>query len=252
MFERLILTGVCGRYSNTVGTEELGRQVGAPLGVQIRESTAAELPRYNIAPRDPVLGIVAEDGVPQARVLKWGLIPTRAREVPKRPYINATVERLQETGKFLQTPADVEHRALLVADEFQEWAKAEQPRKVRPAPFGFRLDGGRAFCFAAMWTVNRHVEESPVASCAIVTCSSAGNPLIAAIHDRSPVILPDPEQWRAWLDPDVCAHEALSLCGLLDPARLSAQPLPLTFNNARNKTPQELFASEAQQPASLF
>jgi putative SOS response-associated peptidase YedK len=231
-----------------VGPEELGRQVAGPLGVQIRET--AELPRYNIAPRDPVLGIVAEDGVPEARVLQWGLVPAWAREVPKRPYINATVERLRDIGEFLQTPADVEHRVLLVADEFMEWAKSEQPRKVKPAPFGFRVDGGRAFCFAALWSTNDRVDGAPMETCTIVTCSSAGNPVIASIHDRSPVILPDLEQWRAWLDPSVSAQEALSFCRVLDPARMSARPLPLAFNHARNKTRQELFADE--QPASLF
>ncbi len=87
-------------------------------------------------------------------------------------------------------------------------------------------------------------------TCTIVTCSSAGNPVIASIHDRSPLILPDLEQWRAWLDPSVSAQEALSFCRVLDPARMSARPLPLAFNNARNKTRQELFADE--QPASLF
>ena len=125
---------MCGGYSNTVGPEELGRQVGGPLGVKIRERTLAELPRYNIAPRDPVLGIVAADGVPQARVLKWGLIPPRAREVPKKTYINATLEELKNKGSYLSTPADAAHRALLIADEFQEWVKAEQKNKVRPAP----------------------------------------------------------------------------------------------------------------------
>lgn len=243
---------VCGRYSNTVGPEELGRQVAGPLGVKISERTVAEVPRYNIAPRDPVLGILAPEGVPEARVLGWGLVPPFARAVPKRPYINATVERLRETGEFLQVPPDPAHRVLLVADEFMEWAKAEQPRKVRPAPFGFQVDGGRAFCFAALWASNDHVDgSSAVETCAIVTCSSAGNPVIAGIHDRAPVILPDPEQWQAWLDPNVTAQEALSFCRVLDPARMTARPLPLTFNNARNKTRQELFDAE-QQPASLF
>ena len=235
-----------------MGPEELGRQVGGPLGVKISERALAELPRYNVAPRDPVLGIVAPGGVPQARVLGWGLVPAWAREVPKKPYINATMERLQQRGEFLSTPADAEHRVLLVADEFQEWVKSEQPRKVRPAPFGFRVDGGRPFCFAGLWSTNDRVESDPVATCTIVTCSSAANPVIARIHDRSPVILPDVEEWRAWLDPGVSPEEALSFCRMLDPARTSARPLPLAFNDARNKSPEVLFADAEQQPASLF
>lgn len=235
-----------------MGPEELGRQVGRPLGVEISERTLAELPRYNIAPRDPVLGIVAPDGVPQARVLKWGLIPPWAREVPKKTYINATLEKLKNKGSYFSTPADAAYRVLLVADEFQEWVKAEQKSKVRPAPFGFRVDDGRAFCFAALWSTNDHVEGGPVASATILTRRSAGNPVISKIHHRSPVILPDPEQWRAWLDPSVSPEEALSFCGVLDPTRMSARPLPLTFNDARNKTPKVLFAAAEQQPASLF
>jgi putative SOS response-associated peptidase YedK len=236
---------VCSRFTNTLGPEELGRQIGERLGVRIHESAGTSA--YNIAPTEQVLAIVAPDGAPQARDLRWGLVPAWAEQAKaSRPYINAKIEGVRKTGKFLGVPADTPHRALIVATEFAEWVKSEQS-KDKPAPFGFSVDSGRAFCFAGIWTVNSRVEDEPLASCTILTCDAASNPLVSAIHSRMPVILPDPEHWRAWIDPRISQQEALSLCGPLPAERMSARPLSPAFNNVRNKSPHLL--TPADQPA---
>lgn len=232
---------MCGRFTNTLGPEEIGRQVGKPLGVQIRETVGTSV--YNIAPTDPVLAIVAPDGTPEARALRWALVPEWAKEVKTpRPYINAQLEGVQKTGRFYGVPADGPHRALIVADEFIEWVKAEQKAKVKPAPFGFAVDDGAAFCFAGLWVVNERVLGGPVASCTILTCDSQPNRKVAPIHDRMPVILTDPDDWLTWINPEVSGKDALSICGALPAERMSVRPLPPTFNDARNKAADILFA----------
>jgi putative SOS response-associated peptidase YedK len=230
---------VCGRYSNSLGPEQLVRQVGEPLGIEVRESTEAV--SHNIAPTDPVLTVVAPDGKPELRTMRWGLAPSWVKDL-KRPQINSRLEGLKATGKFLGVAPDASHRALILATEFIEWAKAEQGSKSKPAPFGFSLDDGRPFCFAGLWTLGAPDGLEPSPSCTIITCDAAGHSLVSPIHGRMPVMLADPEEWRAWLHPDLTAQDALSMCGPLSAHRMQVRPLPLSFNNSRIKRPEQLFA----------
>jgi putative SOS response-associated peptidase YedK len=235
---------VCGRYSNTVGSEEIGKQIGKPLGVRISEQ--AGTPAYNLAPTDDVLAIVAREGKPEARTVRWGLLPPSAKKIEGPPRYNAKTETLKK-GTYYGVAADPPHRALIVATEFYEWVKPEQKRKVKPAPFGFTVDGGRVFCFAGLCAINRRVQDAPIASVTILTCPP--NELVRPIHNRMPAILTDHRQWATWLNPGVSARDALSMCTPLTPERMTARPVPLAFNDARNKSPElfRLATNETEQ-----
>ena len=63
---------MCGRYTNTAGVEELNARFEVPI------TSPAGTRRYNIAPTEEVLAIVSPKGEPQARLLRWGLVPTWA------------------------------------------------------------------------------------------------------------------------------------------------------------------------------
>jgi len=125
-----------------------------------------------------------------------------------------------------------------------EWPKPEDKnanRKLRPAPFHFQLDGGRAFCFAGLWTTAPHVEGGPVDSATIITCDGRSNRVVGPVHDRMPVILPDVELWRAWLDPSISADEALTLCESLSAERMSAALASQEVNSVKSpESPQLL------------
>jgi len=84
-------------------------------------------------------------------------------------------------------------RCLVVADGFYEWRKNDGRRRT---PFFIRLKSGRPFCFAGVWSMKHGEKESRLATCAIATCPP--NELMAEIHDRMPVILPE-RQAAAWL-----------------------------------------------------
>jgi putative SOS response-associated peptidase YedK len=235
---------MCGRYSNTLGPELIARQVADQLGAGL--AGAAGTRALNIAPTEQVLAIVAgrERRPPESKLLRWALLPDWASDLKGRPHINARLETVKKAGKFIGVPADAPHRALIVADEFLEWSKAERKGESRPAPFGFSVEGGRAFCFAGLWSTNERVQGGPISSCTILTCDARQNRLVAPIHDRMPVMFADAELWKAWLDPEVSLEEALSLCVPLPAERMSVRPLPATFNDARNKDPY------AQAPAT--
>jgi len=112
---------MCGRYTNTVGPEELGKQIGDQLGVRIRDSAGTR--RYNVAPTEDVLTIVASNGGLETRMLRWGLVPASARtiEMEEKPWINARVETLRSKGSYFGVTPDAAHRALIVADGFYDY-----------------------------------------------------------------------------------------------------------------------------------
>jgi putative SOS response-associated peptidase YedK len=111
---------VCGRYTNTVGPEEIGRQIGQPLGVQIRETAGTG--RYRINPTEQVLTIVARDGRSKLMLLRWALVPAYAKTTKTPyPYINAKSEGLREKGRYFGVAPDPAHRVLILADGFYEW-----------------------------------------------------------------------------------------------------------------------------------
>jgi len=206
---------MCGRYTNTAGPEELNDRFRVPIPGP--EGTG----RYNIAPTEGVLAIVAPKGEPEAQLLRWGLIPSWANDLKGgAKMINARVETVTEKPAYRRLIPKGSRRALQLADGYFEWLKPEK-RSAPRQPFYFQVDGGIPFAFASIWTPAK-VEEEWVHSISLLTCDSSSNRTAAAIHGRMPVILADAEAQRAWLDPALDAQEALALCGPLPEARLSA------------------------------
>jgi len=220
---------VCGRYTNTAGPEELNDRFRVPI------EGAEGTHRYNIAPTEQVLAIVAPKGEPEARLLRWGLVPAWAKQLKGLPpMINARMETVATTAAYRSLIPKGSRRALQLADGYFEWLKPEQRSAAKrdpPQPFHFQVDGGVPFAFAAVWTPAK-IEGEWIASCSLLTCDSAPNPVAAAIHDRMPVILADPDVQRAWLDPALDAQDALALCGPLPASRLTARPANPAVNKA--------------------
>jgi putative SOS response-associated peptidase YedK len=218
-----MLEGMCGRYTNTAGVQELNERFKVPFPGQ--QGTH----RYNIAPTEEVLTVVAPKGEQQAELMRWGLIPSWADD-PKigNRMINARIETVTSKPAYRRLVPRGERRALQIADGYYEWLKPERKGEPRQ-PFLFQVDGGVPFAFAALWTPAK-IEGEWVHSVTLLTCDSAPNRVAAAIHDRMPVILADRDSQQAWLDADVGAEEALALCGALPESRLSATPANPALN----------------------
>jgi putative SOS response-associated peptidase YedK len=216
---------MCGRYTNTAGPEELNDRFRIPI------ASDAGTRRFNIAPTEEVLAIVAPKGEAQARLLRWGLIPPWAKDLKgSAKMINARMETVASTPAYRTLIPKASRRALQIADGYFEWLKPEKRSEPRQ-PFFFQVDGGIPFAFAAVWTPAK-VGGEWVASISMLTCDSAPNRVASAIHDRMPVILADRDAQQAWLDPALGAEEALELCGALPSERLSAQPANPAVNKA--------------------
>jgi putative SOS response-associated peptidase YedK len=216
---------MCGRYTNTAGPEELNERFRVPI------TTDAGTRRFNVAPTEEVLAIVAPKGDAEARLLRWGLIPPWAEDLKGGGRtINARMETVTSTPAYRALIPKASRRALQIADGYFEWLKPERRGEPRQ-PFFFQVDGGVPFAFAALWTPAK-VQGEWVQSVSLLTCDASPNGVAAGIHDRMPVILADSDAQRAWLDPALGAEEALELCGALPADRLSAQPANPAVNKA--------------------
>ncbi len=209
---------MCGRYTNTLSRGDLEEHFRTNIPSEIGTG------RYNVAPTEEILTLVrGQDGEPAARVVRWGLLPwwSKDRKGAAR-MINARVESVQTKSAFRDLIAGADGRALVVADGWYEWLRAEDPRQPR-RPMRFSVGEGGPFAFAGLWTSVK-IDGERIETATIVTCSAAGNRMAAAVHDRMPVVLADPDVQRAWLSADVDGAAAVSLCGTLPESRLAVAP----------------------------
>ncbi len=219
---------MCGRYTNTAGPEELNERLKVPI------DTSEGTGRYNVAPTQKVLAIVAPDGEPQARLLRWGLVPPWAKDLGSSyKMINARVETVATKPSYRGLIPKGSHRSLQIADGYFEWLKPERRGEPRQ-PFHFRVDGGVPFAFASLWTTSE-IDGERVESCTLLTCDSAANEVAHPIHNRMPVILADLEVQRAWLNPALSTEDVLELCRALPTERLSAKAANPAVNRVDRK-----------------
>ena len=220
------LVPMCGRYTNTLSRGDLEEhfRTNIPLEIGTR--------RYNVAPTEEILTLVrGEDGEPAARVVRWGLLPWWSKDRKgAASMINARVETVETSRRFAISSPTPQGRALVVADGWYEWLRAEDPRQPR-RPMRFSVDDGGPFAFAGLWT-SAKIDGERIETATIITCSAVGNPVAAAVHDRMPVVLADPDAQRAWLSADVDGAAAVSLCGAAAGARLAVAPANPRVNSS--------------------
>ena len=228
---------MCGRFSLTTPVEGIRRLFGF--------SQIPNLPaRFNIAPTQAVLNVRAAkpgqdggplptsqgtDGVRDAFLARWGLIPSWAKDPAiGAKMINARAETITEKPAF--RAAFRRRRCLVPADSFYEW------KTIGGAKQAFRItfDDGEPFAFAALWEDWQGADGSEIESCTIVTTEAA--PSIEEIHHRMPVIL-DRDGFETWLTgSDEAAGKLLR--PYAGSRRLMSGPISNRVNNVRNDGPE--------------
>lgn len=186
---------MCGRYSLTSCLDSLLPRLRGPLPSGLEAYYA---PRAQVGPGEPVLLQRWEHGRPQVAFALWGLLPDWARDPSglRRP-INARSETVAERPFF--RAAWRHRRALLPADGFYEWQTRTDAATGRrwKQPWLFRRRDGAPFWLAGLWERWIGADGGELETCAILT--TAPNPLLARVHDRMPVLIPDglEEPWLA-------------------------------------------------------
>jgi putative SOS response-associated peptidase YedK len=211
---------VCGRFTLTASGETLAEEFGLDGAPEV-------VPRYNIAPTQPVLVVRARTAGPRAEWMKWGIAfpPGKGRKPPL--LINARAETLGERPAWKD--ALWRRRCLVPADGFYEW-KAEGGRKQ---PFYITRKDGRPFALAGLWQP-RFTPDGD-AMCTIVTTEPL--PPVADLHDRMPILLSRGDR-GLWLDDDAEREAVVKL--LLTPALpddVIAYPVDTLVNDASHEDP---------------
>ena len=219
---------MCGRFTLTWNE---WRQVASALGIEDEGDAAASYrPRFNIAPTDQHFIVTSEFERRKAHRARWGLVNRWARDNNRASQcINARTETLEQRPTFRE--AFQQRRCVVPADGFFECCGPKgkrQPLWIHPRTGGLLL-------FAGLYESWYSEKDRPELTFTIVTC--AANALIAAIHDRMPVVL-DERAAEDWMNPQ--ERDPLSLKHLLVPAPddlLVMQPSSPLVNSVKNEGP---------------
>ncbi len=208
---------MCGRFSFVMEDALIQERFG------IRVRTAIYKARYNCAPTQN-LAVITNREPETLQFFRWGLIPAWAKEAAiGNKMINARAETVTEKPSFRNSFRS--RRCLVPATGFYEWK-----RNSEKTPYNIRLKSGDPFAFAGLWDTWNDPGGIPVHSFTILT--TVPNRLMAAIHDRMPVILPRSEESR-WIQ----AGPDDNLTGLLQPfpaELMEAWPISKLVNSPVN------------------
>jgi putative SOS response-associated peptidase YedK len=208
------------------------------------------VPRYNIAPSQPVVTVRQDAGEPVRKlsIMQWGLVPSWAKE-PGIGYktINARAETVATTPSFREPFKS--QRCLVPADGFYEWQRNGKSNQ----PYCFEVNDGELFAFAGLWDEWNNAQGELIESCTILTTMS--NSLLADIHDRMPVILGQ-DDYELWLDPAFRDTPSLSeMLRPFDAGLMSRHPVSTRVNQVQNddaECAKPLELGESPDQAQLF
>jgi putative SOS response-associated peptidase YedK len=193
---------MCGRYTLAVdaaAVEELLHEADVRLDLRAALGGGLE-PRYNIAPSQPVLALIADEPI-RAVWLRWGLVPAWARARQRSaPPINARAETIAERPMFAS--AFARRRCVVLADGFYEWLTIGGVKR----PCYLRRPDGRPFAMAGIWEPPCGPGEVAgdglagrvlAGTCALVTVAASA--AVAEVHHRMPAVL-EPAVLSRWLE----------------------------------------------------
>lgn len=192
---------MCGRFSLTTAIDRLLPRLQGELPPALAEHYA---PRPQIRPGEPLLIQRQQQGRLEVAFALWGLLPAWVKDPadPRRPAhrpINARSETVAEKASFRGPWRH--HRCLIPADAFFEKGHRIARRDGEP------------FWLGGLWERWLGADGSQLDTCCILT--TRPNALIAPLHERMPVLIPDGLE-AAWLAP-VHGAELRALEPLLDP-----------------------------------
>ena len=212
---------MCGRYTLKAPRDAIAEAFDLADVPQL-------LPRYNIAPTQPV-PVVRPDQPSGGRglsLLRWGLIPSWADD----PAIGNRLINARAEPWPRNRPSAPHSRSVAASSSPTGSMSGSERTGKPPITSGSRTEPLRVRRALGAWEKS----EEPVESCTLLTCEANG--VVAPVHGRMPVIL-KPEDYTRWLDPEE-QRRTEALMQLLAPLPddwLSAQAVGKLVNNPRNE-----------------
>jgi putative SOS response-associated peptidase YedK len=189
-------------------------------------------PRFNIAPTQTIPVVrTGKEAERECSMVRWGLVPSWAKdEKMGARMINARGETVAEKPSFRS--AVKSRRCLIPADGFYEWVQTGDGKQ----PHFIHFSDARPFAFAGLWERWHKGQGDPLDTCTIITTTP--NDLIADLHDRMPVILPQ-DLYDEWLEPVAMTRERLQEVLAPHPAEgMEAYPVSTYVNKPVNNGPE--------------
>jgi putative SOS response-associated peptidase YedK len=189
---------MCGRFTLKTSIDDLLADLftdGSTRPLIETASVPLMEPRYNIAPTQDILVILADNSNRlKIERMRWGLIPFWADSLQSSySMFNARSESLAEKTSFKSLLSS--HRCAVLADGYYEWQKTTPKTKI---PFWIHRRDNRPFAMAGLWTVNRKIRlDQPILSATIITVESSED--TREVHDRMPAMLMRGEQIFDWV-----------------------------------------------------
>ena len=219
---------MCGRITQQLPSDQicdLYSLRGTPLPTHRH-------PRYNGVPgQDFTACRVDEDGARTIALLRWGLVPSWARDAKTGArLINARAETVHNKSSFQS--AFRSRRCLLPADGWFEWQRTGRGKQ----PYFLTLADGSPLSFAALW---ERWDQGGGWLETFTIITTEASPGLQDIHHRQPAII-DPRWFSDWLDPMAPLPALLEMvrepyCGPYE-----RRPVSSRVNSVRNDDPDIL------------
>lgn len=216
---------MCGRYAATLPPEMMAELFKLLNSIEM-------VPRYNIAPTQPIAAIWEEAGRREGHFARWGLVPRWVKDPREFPLlINARAESMADKPAFRDA---LKHgRCIVPASGYYEWHTGPDKKK---RPYYITRADGQPMALAGLYATWSGPEGEEVDSVATITV--AANRQLSEIHDRMPAILLDDAEIDAWLNVrEIRAPEAAQMALPLEDGVLKFHPVSTRVNSARDDDP---------------
>ncbi|WP_084153084.1 SOS response-associated peptidase [Pedobacter jeongneungensis] len=210
---------MCGR--TLIGeSKAMAAKAGVILGGEAKEKDTNRPPGTDM----PII-LDARPG--KLHYVKWGLIPSGSKEVPKFATTYCRIETMHSLPSYREL---IGHRhCVFVVEGFYEW---DRNSKVKQPYFFERVDKG-IMLLAGFWDSWKDPKTAIVIpSCTMIM--QPANAFMSKIHDRMPCLLSQSES-AIWLDRELPASERLKVLHPVDDYILKGWQVDSKLNNARNK-----------------
>lgn len=184
-----------------------------------------DLPKYNIAPTEEVLGVIHDGEKYRVGTFSWGLVPSFSKDL-KSTYkmINARSESIFDKISFKDNI--INNRCIILADGFYEWDGHKQPYYIK-------LKDQKIFAFAGIYNIKKNADGTRLITASIITTEA--NEIMSKIHTRMPVILKR-NQIKDYLNINQKSKNNINdLLTKYDTNNMEMYPVSKYVSNVRNK-----------------
>jgi len=210
---------MCGR--TLIGESlAMAAKAGILLGGDAREKDTNRPPGTDM----PVI-LDARPG--RLHYVKWGLIPSGAKEVPKFSTTYCRIETMHSLPTY--RPLIGRRHCVFVVEGFYEWDRNGTTRQ----PYFFERKDGNILLLAGYWDSWKDPSTGIVIPSCTMIMQKANN-YVGKIHDRMPCILSQVES-AVWLDRELPVEQRLKVLHPIDNSLLKGWQVDPKINNARNK-----------------